>query len=44
VPILLRDRFGRSVRSTHVTVAFLGLTGAHGAGLVLVVAATGPGG
>jgi drug/metabolite transporter (DMT)-like permease len=43
VHILLLDRFGRSVRSTHVTVAFLGITGALGAGLALAVAATGPG-
>jgi drug/metabolite transporter (DMT)-like permease len=43
VQLLLLDRFGRSVRSAYVTVAFLGVTAALGGGLAVAVAATGPG-
>lgn len=43
VQVLLLDRLGRAVRSSHVTVAFLGLSGGLAALAAVALAATGPG-
>lgn len=43
VQILLLDRLGRSVESTHMTVAFLGLTGIASGVLAFFLALGGPG-
>jgi len=43
VQILLLDRLGKRVRSEHLTVAFLGVTGLLATALALALAAAGPG-
>jgi drug/metabolite transporter (DMT)-like permease len=43
VQILVLDRLGRRVRSSHLTVAFLGITGLLAGAMVLALAASGAG-
>jgi drug/metabolite transporter (DMT)-like permease len=43
IQILLLDRLGKRVRSEHLTVAFLAVTGLLGAALVVALAVAGPG-
>jgi drug/metabolite transporter (DMT)-like permease len=43
VQVLLLDRLGRQVRSTHLTMGFLGTTGGLALGQALLIAIEGPG-
>ena len=43
VQVLLLDRLGRQVRSTHLTMGFLGMTGGLALGRALLLAVGGPG-